>query len=182
MAASEIDTRVERARNCLQDLSVMPTYTLRQASLDGGITIEDSEMGLERVFEAELGLPVSLEKGGDSGDRLLVSGTLDPRDYNPRAWCYDTPGLESPDQVVTSIRIIVITPSVKVLYPPILWLSFRRSTCCHRNNSLNTSHLQAVKNRISIALKNAFSFQGPLCSNLACRCLLACLDASMFYR
>ncbi len=55
------------------------------------------------MFDRELKLQTSVDRQQpqerDTGDRLLIRGTLDTRQYNPFAWCFDTPGLESPDQV-----------------------------------------------------------------------------------
>lgn len=81
-------------RNTFQDLSLKPTYRFRSNG-SGADVIEDADMGLRNLFRNEIGAEVSL----DSGDRLLVSGTIDPRQFNTRAWCYDTPGLESSEQV-----------------------------------------------------------------------------------
>lgn len=107
---SNLDSRVERSRDSFQDLNTMPTYRLRHQQKRGGseddisaMVVDDSDMGLEQVFEKELGLPAIIERrqgaNSDTGDRLLVDGTIDPRQYNPIAWCHDTPGLKSPDQV-----------------------------------------------------------------------------------
>ncbi|VDK40963.1 unnamed protein product [Taenia asiatica] len=97
LTSSNIDAQVERVRNVLQDLSAKPTYRYRRDA-SGADVIEESDMGLRRLFQEELGVEATLETNQDTGNRLLISGTIDPRHFNPRAWCYDTPGLESSQQ------------------------------------------------------------------------------------
>lgn len=98
LTSSNIDVQAERVRNVLQDLSAKPTYRYRHDASEPDV-IEESDMGLRRLFQEELGVEATLETNHDTGDRLLISGTIDPRHFNPRAWCYDTPGLESSQQV-----------------------------------------------------------------------------------
>ncbi|VDM32505.1 unnamed protein product [Hydatigera taeniaeformis] len=97
LTSSNIDAQAERVRNVLQDLSSKPTYRYRRDSQRAGV-IEESDMGLRSLFQEELGVDATLEANQDTGSRLLISGTIDPRCFNPEAWCYDTPGLESCEQ------------------------------------------------------------------------------------
>ncbi|KAM3179258.1 hypothetical protein ACTXT7_000931 [Hymenolepis weldensis] len=96
LTSSNISDQADRVRNSFQDLSLQPTYRFR-ADGSGGEVIEEAVMGLRSLIRKEIGVEASL----DSGDRLLVSGTIDPRQFNQKAWCYDTPGLESSEQVPT---------------------------------------------------------------------------------
>ncbi|KAM7537420.1 hypothetical protein Aperf_G00000074683 [Anoplocephala perfoliata] len=95
LTTSNISDQAERVRNTFQDLSLKPTYRFR-AGASGADVIEDTDMDLRSLLRNEIGTEASL----DSGDRLLVSGTIDPRQFNTRAWCYDTPGLESSEQIL----------------------------------------------------------------------------------
>lgn len=94
LTSSNISDQADRVRSSFQDLSLQPTYRFR-ADGSGGEVIEEAVMGLRSLIRKEIGVEASL----DSGDRLLVSGTIDPRQFNQKAWCYDTPGLESSEQV-----------------------------------------------------------------------------------
>ncbi|CDS42063.1 conserved hypothetical protein [Echinococcus multilocularis] len=97
LTPSNINSQVERVRNVLQDLLAKPTYRYRRDS-SGVDVFEECDMGLRSLFQEELGVEAMLETNQDTGNRLLISGTIDPRHFNPRAWCYDTPGLKSYEQ------------------------------------------------------------------------------------
>ncbi|VDO08685.1 unnamed protein product [Rodentolepis nana] len=90
LTSSNITDQADRVRNSFQDLSLHPTYSFR------GDAIEEADMGLRSLIRKEIGVEAVL----DSGDRLLVSGTIDSRSFNQKAWCYDTPGLESSEQIL----------------------------------------------------------------------------------
>ncbi|VDN14957.1 unnamed protein product [Dibothriocephalus latus] len=66
---------------------------------------EETDVDLAKMFHNQLRMPVQLETAPenglrDTGERLLIAGSLDPRMYTPYAWCYDTPGLENPQQTL----------------------------------------------------------------------------------
>nr|CDS33096.1 conserved hypothetical protein [Hymenolepis microstoma] len=93
LTSSSITDQADRVRNSFQDLSLHPTYCFR------GEAIEEATMGLRSLIRKEIGVETAL----DSGDRLLVSG-LDSRRFNQKAWCYDTPGLESSEQILNFLN------------------------------------------------------------------------------
>nr|VZI19176.1 unnamed protein product [Spirometra erinaceieuropaei] len=107
-APSNISLRVETVREQHQDLTLMPTYRVRAkagADVASDQVFEETDMDLTKMFHTELRMPVQLETASadglqDTGERLLIAGSLDPRMYTPYAWCYDTPGLENPQQVL----------------------------------------------------------------------------------
>lgn len=101
LTASNVDENADRVRKEFQDLSTKPTYRYRREA-SGTDVLEESNMGLRNLFKKELGVDATLE---DTGDRLLISGTIDSRQFNPRAWCYDTPGLESSEQVHLPLQL-----------------------------------------------------------------------------
>lgn len=106
IAPSDVSIRVEKARERLQDLSTMPTYRLRVGSKYAGAEWEETDVDLTHMMDKELGVKTSVDVGMDTGHRVLISGTLDPRNYNQHAWCHDTPGLESPQQVYKCSRFL----------------------------------------------------------------------------
>ncbi|VDL97832.1 unnamed protein product [Schistocephalus solidus] len=126
-APSNLSLRVETVREQHQDLSLMPTYRIRANARDGVASdqvFEETDVDLAKMFRNQLRMPVQLEPSSenglrDTGERLLIAGSLDPRMYTPYAWCYDTPGLENPQQTLNYL-------SPKQLSEYLAWITGRR--------------------------------------------------------
>ncbi|KAG5444985.1 nitric oxide associated protein 1 [Clonorchis sinensis] len=86
----------EKAQSAVPNLLNMPTYTR-----SCGVT-EASEVDLTRLQQIYLPKGIQIDTGSWAGDRgyRLLTTFLDPRHFNDRAWCFDTPGFICPDQTL----------------------------------------------------------------------------------
>ncbi|OON14360.1 hypothetical protein X801_09851 [Opisthorchis viverrini] len=86
----------EKARSASPNLLSIPTYT-RSCGV-----MEASEVDFTRLQQIYLPKGIQIDTGSWAGDRgyRLLTTFLDPRHFNDRAWCFDTPGFICPDQTL----------------------------------------------------------------------------------
>ncbi|KAF5396264.1 hypothetical protein PHET_11113 [Paragonimus heterotremus] len=102
---------LDKARNSPIDLTQMPTYTRSDASSgESAVHITASMTTLEQLENRLLSSNVTLDNSSWDGDRRnrLLTTLLDPRHFSDQAWCYDTPGLICPDQILNYLPPLVL--------------------------------------------------------------------------